>query len=154
MITQASKGVSGSRLARDKPRKGAIMVVVLVCLIVLMSLSGVVLRLRLLEHKRLKQEESRLQAEWLAESAVSRALARLKKSNGAYLGEVWKLSRDDWTQPQSGQVEIKVERFPSSTGKRRIRVVADYPSASPNRIRLSKSVTVSHEEDGAREARP
>jgi len=154
MITQASKGVSGSRLARDKPRKGAITAIVLVCLVVLMSISGVILRLRLLEHKRLKQEENRLQAEWLAESAVSRALARLKKSNGAYQGEVWKLSRDDWMQPEPGQVEIKVERVPSASGKKRVQVVADYPPTSPNRIRLSKSVTVSFEENGARETQP
>lgn len=123
-----------------KPRKGIVLIVVLVCLAVAMALVVSWLRTAALERRALGERQNRAQAEWLAESALSRAVARLG-ADANYRGEVWKLSADELGFGQdSAEIEIVVEP-PSDGGKRRtIRARADYPAEERRRHRSTKQI--------------
>ncbi len=55
------------------------MVAVLVCLIIVTLISGAVLKVGLAQRELARSQERRLQAEWLAESGIERAMARLAR---------------------------------------------------------------------------
>ena len=60
-----------------RPSRGLTVVAVLICLIVLTLASGAVLKVGLAHHDFDRAQARRLQSEWLAESGMQRALARL-----------------------------------------------------------------------------
>ena len=64
-------------LRTRRPSRGMTVVAVLICLIVITLASGAVLKVGLAHHDFVRAQERRLQSEWLAESGVQRALARL-----------------------------------------------------------------------------
>ena len=61
----------------------------------------------LAERERSRKAEQRLQAEWLAESALQRAAARLSAKSD-YSGEVWNISATELGGADAGRVEIKI----------------------------------------------
>ena len=75
-------------------RPGAVLLVVLVCLMVLATMGGVLLRRGLAQHGQVEAGERRAQSEWLAEAGLERASARLAESPD-YNGETWDLSPQD-----------------------------------------------------------
>jgi hypothetical protein len=131
-------------------------VAVLICLVVLTVTSGAVLRVCLAHRALVRAEEHRLQAQWLAESGVQRALARLAVDH-EYAGETWALGEVDLGLPErppakgttqdsvrgAALVTIVVERVrEGDAGGRRLRVQADYPRDAPARSRHSKQVLI------------
>lgn len=106
---------------------------------------GVLLRIGLAERQRLRSEERRLQAEWLVESGLERAAARIEHSQGAYQGETWDLSPAELGGRDSGRVTIAVLTAEDAPGQRRVRVQADYPRNETTRVRLRKEWTVAIE---------
>jgi Tfp pilus assembly protein PilX len=73
-------------------------VAVLVGLVVVASLIAAMLRVSLSHRRLVRDQERRLQAEWLAESGVRRALARLA-ANPDYPGETWSIASDALPSP-------------------------------------------------------
>ncbi len=66
------------RAARPKlQRRGLTAAAVLVCLMVVTLVSGVLVKQGVAYRQQVRSQERRLQAEWLAESGVERAFARL-----------------------------------------------------------------------------
>jgi type II secretory pathway component PulK len=63
-----------------------VLVGVMFCLTAVLLIATVVLRLSFTEHRVRRSAEWKLQAEWLAESAVERAVSRLAKSQ-SYAGD-------------------------------------------------------------------
>jgi hypothetical protein len=123
-------------------RRGSITIFVLVCLVAITSLCGVILRIGLAERQRLRGEEQRLQAEWLVESGLERAAARIAASRGDYRGETWDLSASDLGGPNSGRVTIAVETPKEPSARRQVRVQAEYPRDAPAPTRLTKVSTI------------
>jgi hypothetical protein len=84
-------------------------------------------------------DERRLQAEWLAESGLARARARLT-ADPDYKGETWKIPASQLDGAHEGLVVVEVEtRADLKRGERVVRVVADFPNADPaHRDRSSK----------------
>ena len=123
-------------------RRGSITVFVLVCLVAITTVCGVLLRIGLAERQRIRAEERRLQAEWLVESGLERAAARIAESKGEYQGETWDVSAADLGGRDSGRVTIAVEAPKGESGRRQVRVQADYPHDATARVRLSKALTV------------
>ena len=78
-------------LGNHKPSRGITVVAVLVCLIIITMVGLAMLKLGRAQHDQVRTFERRLQAEWLAESGMERALARLA-SDGSYRGEIWSIS--------------------------------------------------------------
>ena len=93
----------------DRPRRGMLAIAVLVCLIVLTLIAGALLRAGAAQRDEVRAEERRLQAEWLAEAGLRRALARLDADPG-YSGETWKIDARELDSADAATVTITVER--------------------------------------------
>jgi type II secretory pathway pseudopilin PulG len=136
-------------------RRGMTTIAVLVCLVIITLISGALLKVGLAQRDANRERERRLQAEWLAESAVDRALARLSLDRN-YAGETWSITAGELGLPETtaptqstGQadrkaavVTIAVEPIAGEANRRRIRVQADYPADPPRRSRHSKQVLI------------
>jgi Tfp pilus assembly protein PilX len=136
------------RLHRDRPgpsiglqSRGAVAVVVLMCLMLIALIGGTLLRTGLVQRRRLQMEEGKLQAEWLVESGLERAVARLAEEP-AYRGETWRVLAADLGGRLSGTVTIAVEPDGAQPGRRTVHVQADYPDGTDSRVRRRKQATV------------
>jgi Tfp pilus assembly protein PilX len=142
---------------RSNPRRGLMVIAVLVCLVVMILLGAALLKMAILERQNTREGERRLQAEWLVESGLARARARLA-ADSSYAGENWTLGEADLGLPESpaiftgagngdrggGVVTITVDR--SGAGpRRRVRVQADYPRDGPHHSRHSEEVFINLE---------
>jgi hypothetical protein len=126
---------------QPRPR-GSITVVALVCLLVIMTITAGLLRMARSQRSLLINEEHTLQADWLAESGLDRAAARLA-ADASYRGETWPLAAADLSGPEPGVVTITVETPEDKTSDRRraiVTVVADYPVEPRQRVRSRKQV--------------
>ena len=138
------------RKARE-PRRGMTIVAVLVCLLVVMLLGAALLRVALAERDSNRDQERRLQAEWLVESGLERARARLT-ADASYAGETWHIAPAELGLEEAGAtaalaenadraagvVTIAVDRPAKASGRRRVRVQADYPRGGPHPSRHSQ----------------
>jgi type II secretory pathway pseudopilin PulG len=138
-----------------KPSRGMTVVAVLVCLIIVTLISGAVLKVSVAHRELARSQERRLQAEWLAESGVDRAMARLAEDR-EFTGETWSLSDNDLGRSEQAprgasptpavapeaQITITVERVPAFANRRRVHVQADYPLDAPRRSRHSKEIMI------------
>lgn len=107
-------------------RRAAAMAMALVVLLVVGMVSGMTLQAILRSHRQVREEEQRVQAELLADSAVSRAAAMLR-SDAAWSGETWKVSLADPEEPATtGIAIIRVENSVEPV-RRKIFITAVYP---------------------------
>jgi hypothetical protein len=116
-------------------------IAVLVCLIVLTLIAGALLRVGATQRDEVRAEERRLQAEWLAEAGLRRAVARLDADPG-YTGETWDIDARELGAAGAATVTIAVERPPGDAKSRTIRVRADYPRDPPRRARCTRQTTM------------
>jgi hypothetical protein len=126
-------------------------VAVLVCLIVITLISGALLKVGIAHRDQVRGQVGRLQAEWLAQSGIDRALARLS-ADPDYRGETWKLAPRDLDVSETPATDrgpaaivlIKVEKPTSTSGgaRRLIKVQADFPPDLPRRARHSTQILV------------
>jgi hypothetical protein len=131
-----------------------ISVAALVCLLVMTLICGSLLRTIQAQRALVQNEERRLQAEWLAESGLERAYARLAH-DPAYEGETWTVSGDSIGGTDAGTVTIGVAARPERGGvsERLVSVLADYPSDPERRARARRQATIAvvpHSEGAAR----
>lgn len=131
------------------PRRGLTTVAVLVCLVVITLISGVLLKTGIAHRDQVRAQERSLQAQWLAQAGIDRALARLAASPG-YAGETWELAPRDLGLPEpkgaghgpAALVMIKIVKPDSSPERRLIQVQADFPPDPPRRARHSAQMLV------------
>ena len=128
------------RVSGKQPR-GLALIVVMVCLAVFATLCGVLVKLALSERRQVRMQEWRHQAEWLAESGIERAAARLADSED-YTGETWEVSPEQLGQGTTGVVTIEVERVDAQPNLRQVRVRADYLRDGVRSARQSKETQV------------
>jgi Tfp pilus assembly protein PilX len=114
-------------------RRGAALLVAMVCLVILTAIAGSLARKAVTRRARRKAEERRVQAEWLARSGLERAWVKLSASPD-YHGESWKVSPEDLEGPDSALVVITVAEV-AGKPTRLVRVVADYPPDESRRAR-------------------
>jgi type II secretory pathway component PulK len=122
-------------------RRGAVLVVVLVCLAIATALMGSMLRSAAARHRTLRLEQRRIQAEWLATSALDRAAARLA-ADADYSGEVWNVPAESLGGADGGVVQIEVRPMTEEPNDRLVRVRADYPVDPRHRARKTKEAVV------------
>jgi hypothetical protein len=129
---------SGNRpSAIGHPRRGVAVVLVVVVLVLIAVLCGSLLRLAAARRAQARADERRLQAEWLADSGLERAAARLAEG-GSYAGETWRVAPEELGGPAGGVVRIGVEAVAGRADRRRVRVRAEFPADSPRAARRSK----------------
>jgi hypothetical protein len=126
---------------RGKQRRGFIAALMLVIIMILTILMGVLLKIMLMRQADLHAAEQRLQAEWLAESGLDRALAKLASAPN-YTGETWEIPATELAGRDDGLVVIAVEAVPGKPSARLIRARADYPKAELRRSRDTRTLTV------------
>jgi hypothetical protein len=121
--------------------KGAVLVVALVCLLIVATIGASLVQTLLLQHRQRLQERHQLQALWLAESAVQRAVARLATS-ADYRGETWQIDSQTLQTEWPGVAAIEVEPFPGDPARRRIVVAARYPQDTLQQVLQQRELVV------------
>jgi Tfp pilus assembly protein PilX len=120
-------------------RRGAVLVVVLVCLAVATVVSVIVVRQIAMQYRAMQVSHGSLQAAWLAEAGIERAAARLA-ADPKYAGETWSISGKRGQPPFADTegdcpplpcvvVKIQVETIADQPERRSVRVEADYTDA-------------------------
>ena len=125
----------------QRRQRGAILVVVLVCLAVATAMSVVVVKQIAAERQAVQMNHRRLQASWLAEAGIERAAARLA-ADPKYAGETWTISANELAAGESGVVKIQVEAIAGQPERRSVRVEADYRDAPELNCRRVKQILV------------
>ena len=132
---------SQSTVKNPQRRRGAIMIVAMVALMLSSVLLASLIKCGVEQRKQLRFEQHRLQAEWMAESALSRALDRLKTDPG-YRGEDWRIPPDELDGLHSGIVTITVKGADEKPRTQIVSVEAVYPAGEPRFARRTRQVTV------------
>ena len=122
-------------------RRGLAIFPAFICLVLVTLMSGVLLKLAASHRALTRSEQRKAQADWLVESGVSRAAARLA-TNSAYPGETWEIPANEMAGGSAAIVRITVESMEKNKKGRRIRFEADYPRGDTLRARSSKSLSI------------
>ena len=117
-----------------RTRRAAMLIIALVALGVAAMVTLAMLRVIADSRKELRVETWRVQAAWLAESALDRAAARLVRQSD-YVGETWNVPADELGGDEAAVVRIRVEPVDDQPARRSIHVVADYPDDPQYRVR-------------------
>lgn len=123
------------------PRRGVAMIVAMICLFSIAMLGATLLRLAVVQYRQTRQDQRRLQAEWLAESGLQRAVARLR-AEANWSGDVWDVSAESLGAPGVVTTRIVEEADAADASGRRIVVTAEFPAGSQERARCSRSARV------------
>ena len=91
--------------------------------------------------QQLRGQQDRLQARWLAESALERAAAQLAAQPN-YSGETWQIPSEQLDGRHAGRVEISVAPISSHPARRLVHVVADFPDHPQQRVRQSRQAVL------------
>jgi hypothetical protein len=129
-------------------RRGAVLVSVLVCLFVVVLLSGLLVESIIARQRQMRAEDRRAQAEWLAESAVERGAAHLRK-DADFKGETWNVPAEELSQTKPGVATIRVEPVESLPRRRKLLVEALYPDDPHTRARASRELFIDLPASGA-----
>jgi type II secretory pathway component PulK len=134
---------------RPAPRRGLTAVAVLICLLIVTMISAALLKVGVAQRAQARAQERALQAEWLAQAGLDRALARLA-AKADYGGETWEIAAAELRsgEPNSAEqgpaarVVINVQQAAGSPGQRLVKVQADFPPDHARRARHSTQLLV------------
>lgn len=121
--------------------RGMAMLIAIVCVAVAGTVFLAMLTTAAARRQTAQTDAWRIQASWLAESAVSRAAAQLA-ADESYTGETFRLSAEELGGRDSGVVQIEVEVPSDQATLRRVTVRADYPDDPHRRARCRKQVVI------------
>jgi Tfp pilus assembly protein PilX len=125
-----SRPTPDSRAPTPVPRRGAVLVMAMVALLVVTLVAAAFVRSLIATHRQSHRYADELQSQWLAEAGLSRAAAKLQ-ADATYKGEVWQptVASPESTEPDTGQVTITVD--PTT---KKITVEAIYPQDEHRRV--------------------
>ncbi len=138
MNSHCTQTVRGRQSTR---RRGAVLIVAIVCVIVGSAVFLSILKMTAVGRNVLQSESRRIQAAWLAESGLQRAAARLA-ADADYAGETWNVSAAQLSSTDPAKVRIDVEPVAEHAHRRLVRVRADYPDDPHYRVRYAKQTVV------------
>ncbi len=122
-------------------RRATLVIAVLVCLTLVTVLAGVWMKLLAVERRQIRNQQGTMQAEYLAEAGLARAIRALD-ADAAYAGEVWQPSAESLGANTSAQVTITVAATPDAPSSRVISVAAAFPETGPHRALRSVQQTI------------
>lgn len=111
----------------------------LVALVVVAAVLGSTLRLLATQQRAIVGERNAAQAQWLAEAGLERAAAQLA-ADPNYSGETWEISEQDFADPFTASVTIRVENDNENTLARRITAEASYPGSGAHSSRARRTI--------------
>jgi type II secretory pathway component PulK len=118
-------------------RRGAALAAALTLLLVVMLIAGAMLQQLAATQRGARLVGRKLQAQWLAESALDRALVKLQ-SDRQYHGETWQPPTDESSTIERGSAHIEVKQ-PTDDAGFLISVTADFPDHPQQRARVQMS---------------
>lgn len=122
-------------LFRSTQRRGVVMVLAIIVLILSSSISLSMIRTTSLRQQRFENNQRKLQATLLADSAIDRVKQKLIEDSN-YAGEVWKIEAN----AEAGEAAIRVkENLPRRYA---VEIVAVYPLELPHRTQVSIETTI------------
>jgi hypothetical protein len=124
-----------------KHRRGAILIVILVCFFVAASMFALLARHSVAEHRAAETQLWTAQAQWIAEAAIDRAAARLAV-DANYTGDTWTISAAELGGDDGAKARIHIEKIDGSPNLRTVRVEADYPDDPVHRARWTKQIAI------------
>jgi hypothetical protein len=128
-------------MRRQRARRGAVLIMALVCLALIAALGGTLLRWAAIEHKLLRSQERASQAHWLAEAGLERAAANLSRDAG-YKGETWDVAAADLPSGEAARVRMNVTPVAGEDGRRSIEVDVEYPLDAAIVTRVHKEIVL------------
>lgn len=138
------------RLRRRTARRGLVLLMTIAVLAIASILLAVWAKDAIDQHRQLRLRARQLQADWLVESGVDRAAARLA-ADADYTGENWNIPADELGGTGGAVVVIRAEAQPDEPQSRLVHVAADFsaaPAPQANRVRRSKEVVIELEAPG------
>ncbi|MBN2580408.1 MAG: hypothetical protein JXB10_15600 [Pirellulales bacterium] len=123
------------------PRRGMILILVLVCLAVAAMVIVVAVRRAVVADRGAQHAGWNLQAAWLAESGVQRAAARLA-DDPQYAGQTWDIPAAELDGRHAGKVTIAVRPADDAPRRRIVRVTAFFPDDPRFRARQTKEILI------------
>lgn len=135
--TRASLPAVGRRVAR----RGAALIMVLVCLAAAMGAILGMLRSTIVEQKQLRTQRQNLQVDQLAEAGLARAHAQLEHA-ADYRGETWNVPASELGTADSAAITISVNPVVDHPERRTIKVQADCPTDQARRIRRTLDASI------------
>ncbi|MCA9054102.1 MAG: hypothetical protein KDA75_09715 [Planctomycetaceae bacterium] len=147
---QAARRLETRRRDSDRrPRRGAALIVVMICLLGIAMLAGSLLRLAVAQHRQARMQHRQLQAEWLAAAGIERALTRLSAD------QEW--SSEAWTVPDeligtTARVSLTIES--GSVSNRKIVSVATIGPETSGHVRVTLRRSVPSAAASAQEEAP
>lgn len=120
-------------------RRGAVLIIVMICLMLITLLMASLLKSALLQRRQIIKEQYRIQAEWILESALERAALQRSK-DPEYQGEVWQISPVELGTRYAGSAEITLQ--PEGKDDRLISIQARviYPENTSLSVTRTKKV--------------
>lgn len=116
-------------------RRGTIVLIPMLCLVLSLAVIGGLLKQTSIELKQLKKEQYLTQANWLADAAAQRAVRKLREEQN-YTGETWTLLPEEIGGKFPGSIVIEINRSPQNNQSITIRTLASYPSKGLERVRV------------------
>ncbi|TWT97983.1 hypothetical protein Pla108_21380 [Botrimarina colliarenosi] len=123
------------RRSRHSPRRGAVLIAAIVCLVVAMSILSTMVAGSLTQRQQLASEKNARQVALLVVAGRDRAIARLV-DDSEYDGESWRPT----IAKLEATVEVRVAR--RTDGAATVAVTATFPADGPRVVRRSQIFTI------------
>lgn len=123
----------------ENSRRGTALIVVMVCLMLVSAIMSSMLKSTLLQRKQMMKEQFRLQAEWILESALERAVLR-RANDPKYQGEIWHISPLDLGTRYQGSAEITLKTEGKNARLLSIQAHVRYPDDAPFSVSRTKKI--------------
>ncbi len=122
-------------------RRGVVLAAALACLMVTILICSALAVTVVREHRALLRRQQQTQALWVAESAVSRARAQLRR-NPEYAGETWTIPAADFAGRFPAKAVITLSADEENPSQVRLHVEAYYPDDPVNRILAKRELSI------------
>ena len=123
------------------PRRGGVLVAVLVVMTVASLLFAAMLRTNRQELLLLRSHQQQLQAVELGQAGLERAAARLSR-DAAYKTEVWQIPAAELGGHDDAAVSSEVHNVADRPRRRRVEIVVDYPALQQRRVRHRQEAVI------------
>jgi hypothetical protein len=121
-------------------RRGSVLIVALVCLLVIMSLLGHMLLAALRSTRQLHAERDRQQCDLLLQAGIERGRVQVDKE-AIYAGETLDLAAAEIIGQGAAQITIEVLQS-SNDEPRQLKVSAEYSAGTETSVRRSRTVSL------------
>ena len=126
--------------SRHRKRRGTILIVALLCLLVIMSLLGTMLLAALQSTRQLHAERNLRQCELLLQAGIERAVVQIAKQPD-YSGETQEIPSAEIIHQGTGRITIAVTPATTSAPAQ-LRVAAEYPADSEFAVRRARTLSI------------